>query len=816
MGVIFFALCLVSVLMRTLSQDLRYSLRFLARNPGFTSVAVLALALGIGANTAIFSMVNAYLLRPLPFPQPERLALVSQTHREQNLSGSTAFPDYLDWRAQNQVFEDIAALSSTNFNLTGIDEPERIYGIRASVSLFSVVGMKPVLGRGFLPEEDRPGGERVAVLGDGLWQSRFGGRRDVLGRKLQLDGEPYTVVGVMPPGFRLASTDYDVAVPLQLDSARVHRGNQFLTVIARLKPGVSFQRAQSDMTTIGERLARQYPENAGWGVTVESFRDRFVRNPRQGLTVLMAAVSLILLMACANVANLLLARATGRNKELSIRAALGAGRWRLVRQMLTESLVLSSLGGALGLLLGVSGARLQYAVMPAMMLPVDRTLVDGTVLGYTALISLATAILFGIAPALTSSRASLSDSLKEGARGSSGAGRGRVRSMLVVSEVALAMTLLVGAGLLIRSFARLLSVDPGFRPENVITMEISLPERAYPKADRQLAFFEEVLARVGALPGVRSASVVSILPMGGSNTNWSLTIEGRPEPRPGQGTFAGFRTISPEYFRTMQIGMQKGRAFTAQDRDGAAPVVIISQTMASRFWPKEDPIGKRFKLGGPPSKRPWMTIVGISRDIANFGLQGNAWPIMFVPQAQMPSASMALAVRTAAEPAGMAKAVRGAVYSVDRNQPVANVRTLEEVVARTVMVSRVVVSLLGVFSALALLLAGIGLYGVISYSVAQRSHEIGIRIALGAGTREVLGMVVRQGMLLACIGIAIGLAGALAVTRLLSSMLFGVTPRDPLTLGSVAVLLAAVALAATLVPARRATRVDPIHALRHL
>ena len=798
-------------------QDLRYGFRMLANSPGFTAVAALTLALGIGANSAIFTLVNAYLLRPLPVAEPGRLVLISEIQAAKGFVGSVSFPTYLDWREQNQVFEELAAVRGEDFNLTGTDEPERLYGARVSAGFFRTLGVRPILGRGILSEEDQPGGARVVVLSRGFWQRRFGAQPDILGQALTLDGERFTVVGVAPSDFRISRTaPYELWVPLALEPNRAGRGTHFLLVMARLKPGISIARAQADLTAISSRLARQYPENIGWGAMVENLHARLMREARPALLVLLAAVGLVLLIACANLANLLVARGAARQKEIAIRTALGAGRLRVVRQMLTESLLLALLGGGLGLLLALWGVNLLNAIIPAGIQPLQAARADATVLGFTLLVSLATGVLFGLAPALNVSKPDLAQTLKEGGRSSSAAGRhGRLRDSLVVSEVALAMVLLAGAGLLIKSFMRLQQVDPGFRSESALTMELSLPQARYLKPQQRAAFYEQLLERIAGLPGVRAAGACTQLPLSGGETIWGLTIEGRPEPGPGEVLQAGHRSVSPDYFRAMSIPLRRGRYFTAQDREGAPGVVIINETMANRFWPNQDPIGKRIRLGAGRSGAPWIPIAGVVADVKYSGLDRQPGPEMFLPHLQNPSPRMAIVVRAATEPASLATALRSAVTALDRDQPVANIRTLEKIVSDSVAPRRLTMLLLGIFAALALVLAGVGLYGVISYSVTQRTHELGVRMALGAQPSEVLRLVIGHGMILTMIGVAIGLAGAFALTRFLSSLLFGVTARDPATFLAVALALASVALAACYIPARRATRVDPMVALRY-
>lgn len=794
-------------------HDLRYGLRTLAQNPGFAAIATLMLALGIGANTSIFTFVNAYLLRPAPFPEAERLAFLTQTRLDRNLGGSASWPDYLDWRAQNQVFTEMAALRRSDVNLTGEGEPERLRTYSVTASLFATLGVKPALGRGFLPEEDRPGGERVVMIGYGLWQRRYGGRADALGRKALLDGEPHTVIGVAPAGFRLQAGDAEALRPLALGPADGPRGAKSLLVVARLKPGIGLERAQADMSAIASRLAQQHPgTNAGWGVAVESFRERFVRNARRALTILMTAVSLVLAIVCVNVANLLLARSLDRRKEVAIRSALGAGRLRIARQMLTESLLIAAMGGALGAGLAVAGVRAIGAMLTERMFPLSGPItMDATVLGYAALVSLATALVFGLAPAFTASRAGLSAVMNDGQRGGHAASRPRLRGALVTVEIALAVVIMVGTGVTLRSFLRLVSEDPGFLPENMLTTELTLSEKTYATPERRGVFIERAVERIAAAPGIHWAAAASALPMTGWSSNHSIGVEGRTDE-----THAGFRSVTPDYFRAMGIPLLAGRALSKEDRAGAPPVAVVNQTMARRFWPEGSALGKRFKLGGPASERPWITVVGVAGNAADSGFGSTEWSTLFLSCAQEPPAVISIVARTAMDPASAAGALREAVRETDPNQPMARIRTYEQIVEESMAVPRFLLRLLGVFAALALTLAGVGLYGVVAYSVNQRRHELGVRIALGARPARIVALVLRQGMTLAAAGLAVGAAGGWGVAKLLSSWQEGIEPRDPLTFALVTAALGAVAAAACIAPARRATRVDPIAALRQL
>jgi len=802
--------------MATLLQDLRYGFRMLARNPAFTAVAVLALALGIGANTAIFSLVNAYLLKLLPYPDSGRLVLCNQQFKREGMPGATAFPNYLDWRAQNHVFTAMAAVRNESFNLTGDGEPERVTGARLSASAFQVFQMQPLLGRGFLEEEDRPGARRVAVLGKAMWEKRYGGRRDIIGRQIQINGEPYTVVGVMPAGFRLGTMDYNISIPLALDPAKFGRGIQFLRVVARLKPGVTIERAQAEMSAIAARLEREYPENRDWTAGIGPLTDWYVgRRIRPSLLVLLAAVSLVLLIACVNVANLLLARAASRSKEMSIRTALGAGRWRIARQMLAESLLLCAAGGAAGLLFGYWGSKAMYAAIPVWMLPFRTESINPSILGFTVLATLVTGLLFGMAPALVSSRADVNEALKEGGRGTPGGPRrGRLRNALVIAELALAVMLLTGSGLLVKSFIQLQHVDLGFQPDHLLTLDVVLSRKAYPTPDLRRAFYRQLIDRASAQPGVVSAAAISSLPLNGNINDYGVTIEGRPA-LPGEQLMAGYQTISSEYFRTMRIPLLKGRAFTTGDNGNSLPVVIIDETMAKQFWPNQDPIGKRMKLGTATSPEAMVTVIGVVGKVLSVSPEEAPKAMMYFPYLQDAFPLTTLVVRTAGDPLGALPGVKRALRELNPALPPANIATMEEMVADSSAYRRLTMYVIAGFAALALALAAVGLYGVISYSVAQRGHELGIRMALGAQPADVLRLVVGQGLALTAAGTALGLGAAYALTRFLASMLFGVKPRDPLTFAAVALVLAVVATAAAYIPARRATRVDPLTALRY-
>jgi predicted permease len=805
-----------------LMQDLRYGLRMLAKSPGFTAIAVLALALGIGANSAIFSVVNTVLLRPLPYKSPEQLMMVWEDATHLGFPLNTPAPaNFIDWREQNTVFDSMAAMAHRSFNLTGAGEPERFDGRRVSANLFNLLGVEPVLGRTFLQEEDQPGA-RVVILSYGVWQRRFGGDPAIIGRPLTLDGESYTVVGVMPRTVQLPTLEgwHDqLWVPMAFDSEEAAlRGSHYLEVIARLKPGMTQQQAQAEMNTIAARLEQQYPEtNTRTGARVQSLHDRLVGNIKPALLVLLGAVGFVLLIACANVANLLLARAAVRQKEIALRLALGASRSRLTRQFLTESVLLAGIGGAAGLVLSFIGLRVLQAFIPASVAQAQTISMDVKVLLFTGAVSLLTGLIFGLAPASQASHSNLNDTLKESGRDAAASRRGnRIRSALVVSEVAVSFLLLIGAGLLISSFVNLLRLDPGYRAENLLTAKIVLPDTKYPDRERRVAFFSELLRRVHALPGVESAAAASNLPLTYHGDSMPIGIEGREDPPPDQRPDVIYRTVSPGYFHTMGIRVVQGRDFTAQDHSDAPRAVVISEKTARYFWPGENPIGKRLKPGSATSDGPWREVVGVVADVRQNDFAAEPKMQMYFSYEQVISLTPnALVVRTLVDPLSLATTVRNAVWSIDKDQPVSDIRTMEEIVSSAVARQRFSTMLLGVFAALALVLAAVGIYGVMSYSVAQRTREIGIRIALGAQRGDVLKMTVFSGLKLVFAGVAIGILAALVVTRVMASLLFGISATDPVTFASIAVVLVSVAAFASYIPARRATRIDPMLALRY-
>ncbi|HEU0180066.1 MAG TPA: ABC transporter permease [Blastocatellia bacterium] len=807
--------------MRTLLQDLRYGARMLWKSPGFTLVAVITLAIGIGANTAIFSVIDALMLRPLPFREPDKLFQVWESNVKlgQN-QGDASYPNFVDWRDRNQVFEQIAIYSDSTFNLAGAAEPERTEGAIVSPAFFPLLGVKPMLGRVFLPEEDHPNKVFSVVMSERLWRRRFNSDPQIIGRTISLDTESFTVVGVVPNISDLAGlpNDTDVWIPISHGYGFDNRRGHGYLVMARLKPGVTREQAQAEMDRIAGALAMQYPDsNTDRGVRLVPLQEQIVGDFKLALLALLGAVLFVLLIASANVANMLLARAAGRQKEISIRAALGAGRLRLIRQLIAESLVLAGLGGAAGSLLAVWGVYLLVAFGPAELPRAGEVAVDMRALGFTFAVSLLTGIIFGLAPALQASRPDLNETLKEGVRGATGgAGHRRVRSLLVVSEIALSLALLVGAGLLMRSFLKLQAVAPGFNPNNMLTMRVSLEGRNYEKAESRIAFYNQLLDRIKALPGVQSVGARYHIPLvpADNYANLAFAIEGRLSD-PANRPTAYYNTVSPDLFRTMEIPVSKGRPFNEHDDLKAQKVIIINETLARRYFPGEDPIGKRMTLNDEnPKEEDWATIVGVVKDTKPLALEGKPAPEMYLPFAQRPARSMALMIRTTNKPEGVAAAVRRNVLALDRNQLAYGLRTFEGVMSEAVATPRFRASLLGVFAAVALILAMVGVYGVMSYAVTQRTREIGIRMALGAEPRDALKMVLRQGAKLAAAGVAIGSVAAAALTWLIEGLLFDLRAADPVTFATAPLLLAGAALLACYLPARRATKVDPMVALR--
>jgi putative ABC transport system permease protein len=805
--------------MQTLWQDLRYGVRMLLKNRAFTLVAVMALALGIGANTAIFSVVNAVLLRPLPYEESDRLMFLAE-HNEQLGDFSIAYPNYLDWREQNQVFEHLAVFRRQSYNLTGGSQPQRLLGGQVSVDFFNALRVKPLLGNSFTAEDDKPGASPVAILGYGLWQRLFAGDQQIVGKSITLSAKSYLIIGVMPKGF-VFPREVELWTPVGQQAAQpgwLDRGNHpGIFGIARLKQGATLEQARADMAGLAARLEQQYPkENAATGIIVVPYLERLVGDIRPALLILFAAVGFVLLIACANVANLLLGRASARQKEIAVRLSLGASRWRIVRQLLTESLLLALAGGACGLLLAWWGVELLVSLSPANTPRLAEIGLDRWVLGFTVLLSLATGIFFGLAPAWQASKTDLHETLKDAARGSSGGlRRQRFRSALVIAEIAISLLLLIGSGLMIKSFSRLQAVNPGFNPDNLLTFQVALPRAQYSDDQQKIHFYNELVQRIHTLPGVQAAAASSGLPLGNNGNQTAFTVEGQALPEAGQIPTAEVMSISPGYFHTLGTNVIKGRDFTGQDSKDSQYAVIIDETFAKRYWNDEEVIGRQIRFGAPPNGR-LATVIGVVERVKMDSLDTDSNRVQaYFAYSQLPSDSMNITARTVVEPIALAGAARAEVQAIDKNQPLYNLRTMEQIRTESVASRRLTMLLLGIFAAVALLLAAVGIYGVISYAVTQRTHEIGIRMALGAQTGDVLRLILGQGMTLALLGVAIGLAAALALTRLMSELLFEVQATDPLTFISIALLLTFVVLLACYIPARRAMKVNTIEALRY-
>jgi putative ABC transport system permease protein len=803
--------------MDTLRQDLLYALRRLRQAPGFALVAIATLALGIGANSAIFSVVNGVLLRPLPFEEPERLVMVSQTWDRKPTVYSPQ--NFLDMETSARSFESLAVLDSGGVTLTGRGTAVRLEGAEVGAPFFGVLRVQPILGRAFLPGENEPGHNKVAVLGYRLWRERFGGDPAVVGQSVQLNRESHLIVGVAPVGFAYPE-GVEIWTPMEYDAQfrTKSRGAWYLTVIGRLKPGVAVAHAREEVSTIAARLATQYKDmDEGVGATVRSLHEATVGDSRTALLVLLGAVGLVLLIACVNVANLLLARAAARESELAVRAALGAGRGRLLRQLLTESVLLAVLGGAAGIFLAWLSLDTLLGLQPEGVRRLGEVRVDRTVVAFAAGLSVLTGILFGSVPALQLMRRATAQSLREGGRGLL-SGRGhRLRGGLIVGQMALAMMLLSGAGLLIRSFVQLRRVDPGFRAPGALTFRIALPESVYKDERQQAVFFDELMARLGALPGVRLAGTVMGLPLSGTRFSLVFEVAGRPKLPVAQQPSMELRVADPVYFEAMGIPVLRGRAFERGDREGARQVVVLSQTAVRRFFPGEDPLGKSITVGWrrPEGKPPaGGEVVGIVGDVKERGLSEENPPEIYLPYAQLPVSTMDVLLRTSVAPMTLAPAAASVVHGLDPELPVARLRTLDDIVARSISEPRFYMILLGAFAGTALFLAALGIFGVMSYAVVQRSREIGIRVALGAHPAQLRRMVLGQALLLALAGVGVGLLAALALSRAIAGLLFRLSPKDPGTLAGVAVLLTAVAMLASYLPARRATRVDPLIALR--
>jgi predicted permease len=808
--------------MDSLIRDALFALRTMVRKPGFAAVAIIIMALGIGANTAIFSLVRAVLLRPLPFADPDRLVMVWEDAAFIGFPKNTPAPaNYADWKARNDVFEDMAAIDSRSYNLVGDGEPVKVYALGVTEGFFPLLGVGPALGRVLTPEDDRPDANKVAVISYALWHSRYGGDASIIGREILLNDEKYTVVGVLPRGFQFLDAEIHIWMPARFTARQMaDRGDHYLQVIARMKPGVTLGEADSNIKMIMSQIARDDPDEAGrLGANVISLREELAGETRRPLIVLLVAVAFVLLIATANLANLLLSRALGRSKEIAVRTALGATRGRLVRQLLTESLLLALCGGVAGVIVAIwSFEFLGQLIPPGLSLLVNLR-IDWTVLAFTFALSMITGVVFGLAPALQASRVDLNEALKHGGgRTSLSAGHRRLQSAMIVVEVALAMVLLVGAGLLIKTFSRLRDQYAGLRAESTLALRTQLPQNRYKDPQHRFAFYEQVLERIAALPGVVSAAYTTSVPLdwkGGTN---GITIEGRPVEK-GIIYDANHRQISADYFKVMGIALKQGRFFDEDDNRQAMPVVIVNETMAREFWPDDNALGKRFKQGMGNTSAPWATIVGIVADVRQMGAEAPVKAEMYLPYQQAGGqpwyAPRDLVIRTSVEPMSLVAAVTSRIHEVDPAQPVSNIRTMKEVLGKEFGQRETGTTLLSVFAGLAMFLAAIGLYGVLSYFVTQRTPEFGVRMALGAKSRDILWLVLKRGMSLAMLGLAIGVAAAFALTRLMQSLLFEVSASDPGVFALIALLLSAVSFGACVIPARRAMKVDPMVALRY-
>jgi putative ABC transport system permease protein len=811
--------------MDTLFKDVRYAFRRLRNTPGFSAIVLLTLALGIGANTAIFSVVNTVLLRPFPYRNPERLVVVDHFYPSlNNLEAGASGPGFNDLRAKTSLFDGVFVVTGWGPALTGGDgsEPQRLQGTRASGLIFRTLGVAPELGRGFTPEEDEPGKNKVVVLSYGFWQRQFGGQRSVVGTPIILNGEPYDVIGVMPASFRDfqgAATDLWTPLALTPQQLTTGRTNEYLTLVASLKVGVPLERARVELKAFASQLRAQFPESYApdWTLKVTPMNEKVSGRIRPALLVLLGSVAFVLLIACANVANLLLARAASRIKEVAIRSALGATRRDLLRQLLVESVMLSVVGGVLGLGLAWLAVKGVVTLQPANVPRITELRIDGIVAMFTLGVSVVTGLLFGLAPAVQTSRTNLQETLKEGGRGATADRSGHaLRRVLVVAEVALALTLLTGAGLLIKSLALLQDVNPGFDSRNLLTFRVAIPNAKYRSDTMRVQYFERAIEAVRAVPGVTDVGLASVLPFSGGWSTGSFTVEGYQPPTGKPGPWGDQRTVSAGLFKTLRVPLIKGRLFTEQDGAGSPAVVVVDDELVKRYWPNVDPIGRRITFNDVQrdSVIEWITVVGVVAHTKHEGLDAENRVQLYFPYRSGVGGNMSFAVRTVGDPTKALPAIRSAIHSVDRDVPIANIATMEANITSSMGQRRFAMLLLGLFAVMAVVLASIGIYGVMSYSVTQRSHEIGIRMALGAARRSVLAMVMRQGLVLVGLGVVIGVAGSLALTRLIASQLFGVKPTDPTTFVSVAVTLVGVAALATLIPGMRATRVDPVVALR--
>jgi putative ABC transport system permease protein len=808
--------------MRTTLQDLRYGARMLVKNPGLTLVAVIALTLGIGANTAIFTVVDAVLLRSMPYADAERLAMVWEK-RPANAQNVINLGNFFDWKAQSTVFEDMAAFFDLNRNLTSDGEPEELTGQIATTNLFSLLGVNAIKGRTFAPDDGKDGQPEVVVIGYDLWQRRFGGDPNIVGRSMTLNNQKTAIIGVLPADVgwyvqkgSMVKKAPEIWLPWQISNTLRERKGRFARAVGRLKPGVTLAQAQNEMNIIGARLEQQYPEfNTNWGITVVPLRTQFTGDIRKPLLILLGAVGFVLLIACANVANLLLARAASRRKEIALRAGLGASRWRIARQLLTESLLLSVLGGAIGLLLAWWGTKALIALSPPGLMDLRHVTVNLPVLAFTFGLTLLTGIIFGLVPAVEAARFDLNESLKEGGKNIGGGARShRLRNVFVVTQVALALVLLVGAGLLMKSFNRLQSVEPGFEPGNLLAMQISLPGRKYDTDPKVMDFYRKAVEQIQAIPGVEAAGAINYLPFAGPHSGTDVSIEGQPKPPLGQELGTGVCVTDANYFQAMHIPLKRGRLFTKQEATEMRHVVIINETFARVNLPGQDPIGKRVTIDMKDENVP-SEIIGVVGDNKHMGLDTEVEPMAYWPHPELVYSSMTLAIRTKGEPLSVASAARNVIRNIDPEQPVGEVTTMNNLMAKSIARSKFNATLLAVFSLVALVMAAVGIYGVISYSVQLRTHEIGVRMALGAQRADVLRLVVKQGIGLGLIGVAAGLAASFALTRLIASLLFEVTATDKTTFGLVAAGLFLITLVACYIPARRATKVDPLLALRY-
>ncbi|MBS0631481.1 MAG: ABC transporter permease [Verrucomicrobia bacterium] len=796
---------------------MKHAFRQLLAAPGFTAIAILTLALGIGACTAIFSVVNGVLLRPLDYPGPGQLTVIKDSKLPEFPEFSSSPPNFLDWRKELKSFANLAAAAGAPLNLTGNGEPERLIGLKVTDRYFETFGVQPFLGRTFLPEEDAVGKNHVVILSHPFWQRVYGGDATVIGRSLQLNGEPYTVVGIAPPGFGLANK-IDAWVPMAFtaeDTANDNRDSHYLGVIGRLKPGVTSAQANAELQVLAARLARQYPStNKSWSAFATPLLDYSVRDVRGILWILLGAVACVLLIACANIANLLLARATARHREISIRAALGASRARLIRQLLAESVLLALFGGLAGILLARWGLDALLALAPSNLPRTADIHLDLGVLAFALVLSIATGLIFGLAPAWFAARTDVNEALKQGTRGSTAGGaRGRIRNAIVVLQIAFALVLLTGAGLLLRSFVRLTRVDPGFNPEHATVLRLTLPQKKYPGLSQRVAFADALLAKLAATPGVQSVGLTHTLPLLG---DWVLgfNIDGRPLLGPSEQPNANYYAVTPGYFQAMGIRLVRGRLFTDRDTDKAPRVALISETLARQQFPNEDPIGKRINITVGPDA--WREIIGIVGDVKQYGVEKPVTAQAYEPYAQKSFNTLNVVIRTASANADAAllATLRPTVYAVDKDQPVGSVRPLGDIVADSIARQRFATLLLTVFSLIALVIAAVGIYGVMAYTVTQRTSEFGIRLALGAQPREILRLVFTQGARLVALGLALGLLATFALSCAIESMLYNTSTRDPLTLAGITALFALVSALACLLPARRATKVDPLTALR--